>query len=250
MSSHFSDHFSAVAARYADFRPNYPAALFEYVATLVPADSVVWDCAAGNGQASVDLGRRFRKVIATDASREQIASAPALANVEFRVARAEESGLPDASVDLVTVAQALHWFDLARFYDEARRVLRPGGALAVWCYGVEHVDGAAVDRLAQDYYSNTVGPYWPPERRLVEESYGTIPFPFAEVEAPSIEMEAFWTLDQLLGYFSTWSATSRFIKANGFNPLDALARDLRDAWGDPNRKRRIAWPLSLRVGRA
>ncbi len=249
MNPPFHDHFSGVANRYADFRPHYPAALFDYLATLVPSQSVVWDCACGNGQATLDLAARFDKIIATDASKEQIASATPHPKVEYRVAPAEQSGLPDNSIALVTVAQALHWFDFDRFYAELKRVLTPSGVFAAWAYGVIVVEGDEVNRFALDYYANTVGPYWPPERKLVEEGYRTIPLPFTEIAAPTFRMETNWTLEQLLGYFSTWSATNRYIKANGCNPLEPLAADLERAWGDVNSPRQIVWPLSMRVGR-
>ena len=245
----FHDHFSTVASRYADYRPHYPAALFDYLATLAPRDAVVWDCACGNGQASVDLASRFAKVIATDASREQLASATPRPNIEYRVARAEESGLAGHSVGLMTVAQAVHWFDFERFYPEVRRVLVPGGVLALWAYGVNNVDGEAVNELVQDYYGNVVGPYWPPERKAVEEGYRTMPFPMTEIAAPQIGIEAQWTMNQLLGYFSTWSATTRYIKDKGRNPLEDLAVKLQHVWGDPQSQRRVVWPLALRVGR-
>jgi len=249
MSQPFHDHFSSVASRYADFRPHYPAALFDYLATLAPRGSLVWDCACGNGQATAGLAGHFDRVVATDASREQIASAKPHPKVEFRVAPGEQSGLPDESVGLITVAQALHWFDLDRFYAEARRVLKPGGVLAVWAYGINKVDGPAVDELVQNFYANVVGPYWPPERTLVEQGYRTIPFPFAEITPPELVMETRWTLEQLLGYFSTWSATNRFIKATGRNPLEPLAEAMGRVWGDGKALRRITWPLALRVGR-
>ena len=249
MSQTFHDHFSSVANRYADFRPHYPAELFDYLATLAPRNSLVWDCACGNGQATLDLARRFDRVIATDASREQIASATPHPKVEFRVAPAEQSGLPDESVGLITVAQALHWFDLERFYTEARRVLSLGGVLTAWAYGINQVEGDDVNQLVQDFYTNTVGSYWPPERKLVEEGYRTISFPFGEITPPAFHMEAHWTLDQLLGYFSTWSATSRFIKATGRNPLESLSVELLRLWGDASSPRLIVWPLSLRIGR-
>ena len=248
MNQTFQDHFSGVANRYADFRPHYPAELFDYLATITPKDSRVWDCACGNGQATLDLAGRFDRIIATDASREQIASAIAHPKVEYRVAPAEESGLPDESVGLITVAQALHWFDLGRFYAEAKRVLKPGGVIAAWAYGINEVEGDAVNGLVQDFYANTVGPYWPPERKLVEEGYRTIPFPFAETSPPTFRMEARWSLEKLLGYFSTWSATNRFIKATGRNPLEPLSGALAGIWGDPNLQRLIVWPLPLRVG--
>jgi SAM-dependent methyltransferase len=245
----FHDHFSAVANRYADFRPHYPAALFDYLATLVPRNALVWDCACGNGQATIDLAERFGRVIATDASGEQIASATSHPKVDYRVATAESSGLARESVALLTVAQAIHWFDFDRFYAEAKRVLVPNGVLAVWSYGVNELEGEAANELAQDYYANIVGPYWPPERRLIEEGYRTIPFPFIEIVPPSIRMETHWDLDQLLGYFSTWSATNRFIKARGYNPLEQLQDELVPVWAEPQRKRRVTWPLSLRLGR-
>jgi SAM-dependent methyltransferase len=244
----FSDHFSAVAKGYADFRPHYPAALFEYLTTLVPRSATVLDCAAGSGQATLDLAMRFGKVIATDASAEQIASATPRGNVEYRVALAEESGLPDRSVDLITVAQALHWFDLSRFFVEAKRALKPGGVLAVWTYATNEFQDQKVNRIVQDFYSNVVGPYWPPERRLTETGYHTIRLPFMEIATPLFRMEAHWTLSQLLGYFSTWSATNRFIKATGCNPIEPLADTLAEVWGDTSSPRLVVWPVSLRVG--
>ena len=247
MSQLFSDHFSIVAQRYADFRPHYPAALFDYLATLVPQGSTVWDCAAGSGQGTLDLAERFNKVIATDGSAQQISSAPQRDNVEYRVALAERSGLSRASIDLITVAQALHWFERARFFAEVKRVLKPGGALAVWVYATNQVENEAINQIVQDFYSNVVGPYWPPERRLTEDGYGTITLPFTEIPTPSFRMEVRWTLEQLLGYFSTWSATNRFIKATGCNPLEPLAARLAQVWGDQNLTQSIVWPLTLRV---
>ncbi len=248
MNKSFQDHFSSVARRYADFRPGYPTALFDFLAGLAPSSAVVWDCACGSGQATVDLARRFSRVIATDASPEQIRAAETIPNVHYRVAPAEQSGLPDQSVHLITVAQALHWFDLPRFYVEARRVLHPGGWLAAWSYGVNHLDDPRVEAIVQDFYANTLGPYWPPERKLVEEGYCTLPFPFAELTSPPLAMEEHWTLDQLLGYFSSWSATQRCIQATGQNPLERLRGSLAAAWGDPTRPRTVIWPLAMRLG--
>ncbi len=248
MSSSFPDHFSGVAEHYAEFRPEYPGALFDYLAALSLPEGPVWDCAAGNGQATRGLARRFARVIATDASADQIAAATPLSGVEFRVALSEASGLADTSVGLVTVAQALHWFDLPRFYTEVRRVLRPAGVVAVWAYGINRVEGDAVDAVVQDFYSNILGPYWPSSRRLVESGYRTLPFPFQEVNPPAFAMEQDWSLQRLLGYFGTWSATTRYIKATGEDPLQALRPILAEAWGDPTIRRRVIWPIALRVG--
>ena len=163
-----ADHFSVVASQYAAFRPRYPAALYQWLAATAARRERVWDCACGSGQASVDLAAYFREVINTDLSAEQLAQAPAHQRIGYRVALAEQSGLDDASCDLVTVAQALHWFDLPHFYAEARRALRPDGLLAVWCYGIATIPEHSGDALFQDFYHNVVGPYWQPERRLVE----------------------------------------------------------------------------------
>lgn len=245
----FDDHFAPVASSYAGFRPTYPAPLFAWLAEITPGHHLAWDCAAGSGQASRDLAAHFASVVATDASPAQIEAAEPHPGVEFRVAAAEASGLPDASVDIVTVAQALHWFDLDRFYAEVHRVLKPGGVLAVWTYGMLAVEGDEVDACVQTFYHETVGPYWPPERRHVESGYRTLPFPFTEVSSPSFNMELLWSLPELLGYFRSWSATGRYVAEWGSDPVDALAEELAPLWGARGRLRRVTWPLSLRVGR-
>ena len=187
-------------------------------------------------------------MIGTDASASQLAQAPAHPGVTYRVAPAEASGLPDESVDLVTVAQALHWLDSAGFYQEARRVLVPGGVVAVWCYGLQRVDDAPLDRMLQHFYGSVVGPYWAPERRLVETGYRTLAFPFDELPAPAFEMAHDWSLAELLAYLRTWSATSRFAAERGYDPVEPLGAELAPLWGPANVARRVRWPLSLRIG--
>lgn len=247
----FKDHFSGHAADYAAFRPRYPAELFQWAAGLPAARGLAWDCATGNGQAAVALAEHFPRVVATDASAAQIAHAEPHPRVEYRVALAEAgeaSGLPDAAVDLVTVAQALHWFDFDRFYAEVRRVLAPGGALAVWSYDLARVAPAVdalIDRLARD----VVGPWWPPERRWVDERYRTLPFPFAEVAAPPCHLEERWDLPRLLAYLRTWSSVTRLRAATGRDAVAEAEGELAAAWGDPARPREIRWPLSVRAGR-
>ena len=244
----FADHFSALASSYAAARPTYPAPLFAHLAREAPGQGRAWDCAAGSGQATLELAPYFAEVLATDASAAQLAQAPACPGVTYRVAPAEASGLPDASVDLVTVAQALHWIDLPAFYAEVRRVLVPDGVLAVWCYGLQRLDHAPVDRLLEHFYREVVGPYWAPERRLVETGYRTIDFPFDERPSPPFDMGLDWTLQDLLAYVRTWSATAGFVRERGYDPVEQLGVDLAGPWG-PVARRRVRWPLSLRIGR-
>ena len=243
----FKDHFSSHAAEYARFRPRYPDALYRYLRSIVPKRELAWDCGTGNGQAAVALAGIFQKVIATDASKDQIANATPHARVEYRVAPAEASGIDTDSIDLVTVAQALHWFDLDRFYAETNRVLKSGGVLAAWAYNLLKI-AAPIDAIINRYYYEVVGSFWPPERRLVEE-FDKLPFPTKELHAPTFEMAARWNLEKFVGYLKTWSATQRFIAANHSDPLRKIESELRSAWGDPTQIRRIAWPLALRVGR-
>jgi SAM-dependent methyltransferase len=244
----FKDHFSRLAAQYAAFRPRYPAALFDYLAEVAPSRAAAWDCACGSGQASTDLAERFDAVIATDASAKQVGAATPHPRVSYRVASAENSRLTSESVDLVTVAQALHWFDLSAFYAEARRVLRTNGVLAVWSYGLHSLDHPEMEALLHTYYSETVGEYWPPERKILEVGYGSLPFPFAELTPPEFAMSEPWSLPQLLGYLRSWSATSRYVQQNGVDPVTPLGEQLEALWG-AEEKRIVRWPLNMRIGR-
>jgi SAM-dependent methyltransferase len=245
----YADHFSRLAAAYASCRPSYPDQLFTYLRAISNRHEVAWDCAAGTGQASLPLARVFRRVIATDASASMIANATPHPGVEYRVATAEASGLSSASVDLVAVAQALHWLDVDLFYREADRVLVPGGVFAAWTYGSQYLGDELMDQVLGRFYTDVVGPYWPGERRHVESGYRTLPFPYAELDAPSFAMEEEWTLAELLGYIGTWSATQRFRETVGRDPVDELAREIAPLWGNPSSVRRIHWSLGLRVGR-
>jgi SAM-dependent methyltransferase len=249
MPNAFTDHFAPVAADYARFRPIYPPALFTWLAEIAPDHGVAWDCATGSGQAACDLAAYFARVIATDASPSQLAAAAPRPRVEYRIAPAEASGLTEGSVALVTVAQALHWFDLDRFYAEVRRVSRPGGMIAVWSYGVLVVESDPINDRVRAFYQDTVGPYWPPERRLVESGYRTLPFPFAELQPPAFSMAAAWSLPELLGYCRSWSATGRYVAERGDDPVPALAAELAPLWGSPSDRRGVSWPLALRAGR-
>ena len=240
------DHFSGVAADYARFRPGYPAALFDWLAARTTGHDFAWDCGCGNGQASVPLAERYRRVAATDFSARQIELATPHARIEYRAVPAESSGLPDQSADLVTVAQALHWFDFDRFYAEVRRVLKPEGLFAAWTYQLLRAEPAINDVLA-DFYANTLGPHWPPERRWVDLAYGGgMPFPFWEIATPTFEIRLTWSLEDLLAYLGTWSATARYRQATGHDPIPALGERLAPIWQAGPRE--IVWPIAMRAG--
>ncbi|MGE5209369.1 MAG: class I SAM-dependent methyltransferase [Alphaproteobacteria bacterium] len=241
----FKDHFSKQAAGYAKFRPRYPQELFDYLGSIAPSLQIAWDCGTGSGQAAIGLASVFDRVIATDASEKQIANAQPDKVVEYRVAAAEDSGIGSETVDLVMVAQALHWFDLDRFYPEAQRVLKRDGVFAASAYNLLHIE-PAIDDVVNRYYYDVVGPFWPPERELVEQ-FAEIPFPFQEIDPPNFEMTVDWNLDQLVGYLQTWSSTQRFITANGSDPLEEISNDLVSVWGTPEQTRNIRWPLTFRV---
>ena len=219
--------------------------MFEWLGSLTPATELAWDCATGNGQAAVELAEVFEQVIATDASETQIANSARHPKIEYRVAPAEESGIAAATVDAVTVAQALHWFDLDRFYVEVRRVLKGNGVIAAWAYKLATVS-PEIDAVVNHYYSDVVGPFWPEERVLVEK-FEELPFPFPEIAGPSFAMAAEWRVEQVLGYLRTWSATQRFIAAEQRDPLEEIEAELRAAWGAE--VRRVVWPLTVKVGR-
>jgi hypothetical protein len=196
----------------------------------------------------VGLKPFFNEVIATDPSREQINEATPLAGVRYEVAPAEAAPLPDRSIDLVTVAQALHWFDLELFYAEVRRVANNGAALACWCYGLMTI-APEIDPLVRELYEDIVGPHWSPRRRLVDDGYRSLHFPFEELEPPAFSMGCDWNLRDTIGYLSTWSAVHAYARAQNANPIELIADRLSDAWGDPSAPRSVSWPLQMRVGR-
>lgn len=244
----FADHFSRDSASYAEFRPRYPAELFAWLARLPPARRLVWDVATGSGQAATMLAPHFERVIASDASVAQLRARTPAPGVLYLAERAEAGAVASRRADLVTVAQAYHWFDHQRFHAEVDRILAPGGVLAAWCYGVLRVDPDIEAALA-GFYDGTVGAYWPSERIHVERGYRHFEIPIAEVEAPPLNIVAEFTLAQLLGYVRTWSAVGRYIVANGHDPVPEFGDRLTALWGDPARRRTVVWPISVRAGR-
>jgi len=227
-------------------RPTYPDALYVWLASIVPVRTLAWDCGTGSDQAAVALAAHFTQVIASDPSHEQIAHAIPHARVRYVAASAEQPPVAAMGADLVTVAQALHWFDSARFYPALERVLKPGGLFAAWGYGLMRIT-PALDAVVMHYYTDVVGPYWPPDRRHLESGYRSLPFPLRELVVPEFAMTATWSLTDLVGYLDTWSATQRYLQARGELPLLPLRPALAAAWGEEP-ERRVLWPLFLRLG--
>jgi len=240
--------FATVAREYATFRPGYPPDLFAWLARVSPSRKAVWDCGCGSGQASVALAEHFSVVHATDVAPEQIAAAKPHPRVRYSVAPAEHSGLPVHSMDLITVAQALHWFDVTAFYAEVVRVARPGALLAVWNYPRPQFADAELERRFLAFYSDVVGPYWPPERRHIESRYRTLPFPFEEIAAPEFALDLSWNLEQVAGYVSSWSATARYRKTLGADPVPLLRDTLGPAWPAGGARVPVRMAIGLRVG--
>lgn len=241
----FADHFSSHAALYAEFRPRYPAALFHWLAVVAPGTAQAWDAGTGNGQVAFGLASRFARVRATDASAEQIAQAVAHPRIDYAVAQCE-SGLPAAGAQLVTAGQALHWFDADAFCREAKRVLQPGGILAVFGYKYSRVS-AEVDDLVRHHMEMTLGQYWPPEHRVVNEGYRSIALPIDELVPPPLELREDWSVAQYVGFLRTWSGTRRFIAARGDEPIAQFEQALVAAWGETPR-RTVRWELFVRAG--
>jgi SAM-dependent methyltransferase len=250
VSAEFRDHFSPKAAEYAASRPTYPSELVDFLADASPRRRLAWDAGAGSGQLSVLLANRFERVIATDASVEQLAHAVPHPRVEYRRARAEDSiGLEGGAVDLAVSAQAAHWFDLDEYYREVRRVAAPDALVALVSYGVAEIEGDSVNAVFRRFHDVVLGEHWPPERLHVEAGYRSLPFPFVEIATPKLVLRVRWTLEELEGYVDTWSALRSLLREGGQPRLAAFRRELALAWGGPSAPREVRWPLSIRAAR-
>ena len=238
--------FGNRADAYASFRPEYPNALFDWLAARSPGHALALDIACGNGQASHPLRRHFARVVSSDGSLEQLRAAPR-GELECFVAAAGAQPLPDTSLDLIVVAQALHWFATPAFFAEVQRLLRPDGLFCAWCYSLLRIDDA-LDALLDDFYWNTLDGYWPEGRASVDAGYRDIQPPFPRIAVPDFALEVSWNLQQLVGYLGTWSALQKLEQASGRVPLQELLPALQQAWGDGQQKRFVRWPLHFLAG--
>ncbi|PCH94091.1 MAG: SAM-dependent methyltransferase [Bacteroidetes bacterium] len=244
----FNDFFSKQSRTYSTARPNYPDELFDFISSQASSHDVAWDCATGNGQAALSLVNHFKKVIATDASANQIKNAHKCERVEYRITSAEDSGLDDESVDVITVATAVHWLDLTKFYKEVNRVLKDDGIIFVWSYADSKAE-KKINDIMMGFAFGLLKDYWPKETKLAVDKYKSLHFPFAEITAPKFESRVMWNLEETVNYLMTWSSVQRYIEATNSNPLDHIMEDLISAWGYKFHKKEISWDLYLKAGR-
>jgi ubiquinone/menaquinone biosynthesis C-methylase UbiE len=245
------DNFSTQSNFYAKFRPNYPTKLYDFILSHTDNRDIAWDCGTGNGQAAKVLAKYFKTVFATDISQKQLEKAPKKSNITYIESPAEKAPfIKDHIFDLITVAQAAHWFDLEAFYQEVKRVAKPNATLAIWGYGTLRFDiDKEIDRRMWDFYTNTVSKYWDFERRHIDAEYKTLPFPFEEkITPPQYSMVFKWQKDEFEGYLNSWSAVQNFIKKNGFNPVPDFMLDLEPYWGELERKL-LHFPLFLKIAK-
>ncbi|MBY4594432.1 class I SAM-dependent methyltransferase [bacterium BD-1] len=233
---------------YLRFRPEYPPELAQFLASLAPGTTQAVDVGCGNGQLTTQLAKHFDSVLGVDPSAEQIANATEHPRVEYLRAAAEQLPVADHCAQLMAAAQAAHWFDLPRFYEEVRRVCVPHGMLALVSYGVMHLDEHLEPRFSR-FYRDEIGPYWPEERKFVDSGYANLPFPFAEQSTPCLEIRKSWNLEELLGYISTWSAVHRACEAGREDISQSFAADLIELWGNSLQYREVRWPLNVRLGK-
>lgn len=243
----YTDHFGTLTQNYLDFRPTYPRELFQYLTELVSEKNLAWDCGTGNGQAAFMLANTFTQVIATDINQTQLNVAMKKENIRYICCPADKTPLENNSVDLITVAQAIHWFDFEEFYLEVKRVLKPNGVIAIWCYSLGSIT-RELDTIIHRFYQDILEDCWPKERRYIDEEYKTIPFPFHEIPSPTFIIEKLMMFSQLMGYLSTWSALKEYQKRYHKNPLEEMRGELQHAWGDAH-EHVMRWPLHLRVGK-
>lgn len=240
------DNFSRQSSLYVKFRPVYPKSVFDFIFKYLREQGRAWDCGTGNGQVASVLSEYFDEVVASDISAQQLNNAPELENVTYVNCAEQLINYPDNYFDLVTVAQAIHWFDLDKFYKEVKRVGKPGSLLAVWGYGLLKINDK-VDEVISAFYETKIGNYWDWERRLIDDSYSTIPFPFDEIPAPGFNIRLEWTLQEMEGYLNTWSSVQKYIIAHNDNPVSEIVRELYPVWG--NEKLAVNFPIFLRLGK-
>ena len=241
------DNFSTHGADYASFRPDSPQGIYDFLYAHVSRFDTAWNCGTGNGQIAAKLSEKFTRVYGTDISKDQLANAIQKDNITYCCERAEATSIPGGSVDLITVGQAIHWFDFDSFYKEARRVARPGALLAAWTYNLLRMT-PAINAVLDHLYLNITHAYWDKERDYVDAAYATIPFPFDELKTPELSIIKQYTLPQLIGYLGTWSGVRHYKEKEHKDPVSMVKKELAEAWG-PEETHEVYWPVYVRAAR-
>lgn len=240
------DNFSNQASQYSQFRPHYPQELIHHILSFVDNKDTALDVATGNGQVAISLCKHFHTVYATDISEKQLLEAPKVLNIIYKNQLAESTDFHNHQFDLITVAQAIHWFDFNKFYAEVKRILKPEGVIAIIGYGLLKTNPHS-DKILLDFYQNIVGPFWDAERKYIDDHYKTIPFPFEELETESFSNEFSWSFNQLIGYLETWSAVEHYKARHNQNPIDLIREKLEASWESSDKK--VTFPMLLRIGK-
>ncbi len=239
------DNFSGQAKTYAKYRPVYPKELYHYILALVDNKNRAWDCGTGNGQVANILANHFTAVNASDISENQLKNALPRKNIHYTNQRAEKTNFSDQYFDLITIGQAIHWFDFKAFYKEVRRVAKQESLIAVFGYGLLRIEG--INQELDHFYYNIIGPYWNKERRYIDEAYQTIPFPFREISTEKdFHIKDNWQIEDLEGYLNSWSSVQRFIQQEEYNPVSPFIQQLQKTW--KNGQKWVQFPIILRVG--
>ena len=241
------DNFSVQSDAYAKFRPSYPIAFFDYLNSLLDTKEKAWDCGTGNGQVAIQLAKTFQQVCATDISQAQLDNAFQADNIHYSIQPSEKTNFKNDCFDLIIVAQAIHWFDFDKFYEEVKRTAKKDALFCVIGYDRIQIS-EPIDTIITNFYTRIIGPYWDSERKYIDEAYQTIPFPFEEMPTPEFENNYQWSLDHVIGYLNTWSAVKHFTKQNGFNPVENLQAELQKVWNEDEIKE-VRFPLLLRIGK-
>lgn len=244
---HFKDYFSDKGSNYLQYRPDYPPQLYDFILSKTKSRKLLWDCGTGNGQMAIQLSSYFEEIYASDASAEQIKYSIDKDNITYFVCKAEDTPFDNQIFDLITVGQAIHWFDFDAFWKEVKRVLKPDGIFACWTYTLLYSDEKEIQQHLEDFF-NLIDEYWPKERNYVRDKYKTIPFPddFVEIDSPDFEIKRLLSLSQTMNYLRTWSSTKQFIKANSYDPVDEIERKLEPLW-NKNSLKSITHPVYLRL---
>jgi SAM-dependent methyltransferase len=243
----FIDLFSEKSDLYAAARPQYPDSLYKFLASCTRSEERAWDCGAGNGQSAVKLAEYFSEVYATDASEQQIANAIQKNGVFYSVQPAEHTTFANDYFDIVTVAQALHWFDLDRFWLEVQRVLKRDGIFAAWGYDWFSIS-PEIDDVVQKNILEIIAPYWSPRAQLVWNGYRDVKLPFPSISVPPIMMEISWNLLELLNYLHTWSATRQCMEQQGTGFFEILGQQLLQVWGEAEDRKVVKMNLHIIAG--